>query len=105
MPPRDEFIKLARKVGFHYSICYEPTVDPSENGEDTVSIGEAAHITAAAPCGPSYDPTLTSEERASECTLACNPFLPRPPVILRRLPTPSAMDVQRRLLIQLKMMN
>lgn len=30
-----------------------------------ISIGEASHITAAAPGGPRYDPTLTSEERKS----------------------------------------
>lgn len=30
-----------------------------------ISIGEASHITAAAPGGPRYDPTLTNEERKS----------------------------------------
>ena len=36
-----------------------PQVDPSK----ALNVGVAAHITAASPGGPRYDPSLTSEER------------------------------------------
>src|SRR5262249_20791802 len=41
------------------------TSGPSSEPEKAVNIGVAAHITAAAPGGPRYDPSLTSEERKS----------------------------------------
>ena len=38
---------------------------PHSNPQKRVSIGEAAHITAAAEGGPRYNPDLTPEERSS----------------------------------------
>jgi len=46
--------------------CRKQTVAPSESDEDKfVSLGKAAHITAAAVGGPRYDANLASEERAA----------------------------------------
>ena len=57
---------LARRVGFVCSVptCGQPTSGPQEDPLRT-SIGVAAHITAAAPDGPRYDSSLTSEQRCS----------------------------------------
>jgi hypothetical protein len=67
---RDDFspkIKeaLARRVGFRCSnpSCQKPTIGPSSTPTGIVSIGVAAHITAAAHGGKRYDQNLTSEER------------------------------------------
>ena len=38
-----------------------PQVDPTKS----LNLGVAAHITAASPGGPRYDPTLSSEQRSS----------------------------------------
>lgn len=70
---RDDFSKptiraLALRAGYCCSLsdCGRPTVGPSEAGPDKhVNIGVAAHITAAAPGGPRYDATMTSEQRSS----------------------------------------
>lgn len=66
---RDSFTQqtvrlLSDRVG---STCSNPTCrvitrGPGE-GYKTINIGVAAHITAAAPGGPRYDPSLTSEQR------------------------------------------
>jgi hypothetical protein len=45
--------------------CRRPTIGSAENGQSIVNVGQAAHITAAAPGGPRYLATLTPEERAS----------------------------------------
>jgi hypothetical protein len=42
-----------------------PTSGPSGAHEDSVNIGVAAHICAAAPGGPRYDPGMTRAERSS----------------------------------------
>lgn len=70
---RDEFpakIKkaLAERAGQRCSFCKTPTVGPSDESPTAVmSIGVAAHITAAAPGRGArrYDISLTSEERSS----------------------------------------
>lgn len=70
---RDNFSKpiiraLALRAGYCCSLseCKRPTVGPSEAGPDKhVNIGVAAHISAAAPGGPRYDPTMTPEQRSS----------------------------------------
>lgn len=70
---RDDFSKptvraLALRAAYCCSLpeCGRPTVGPSDAGPDKhVSIGVAAHITAAAPNGPRYDPNMTSEQRSS----------------------------------------
>ena len=56
---------LAKRVGF---ICSNPeckmlTIGPNSDGKNSVSIGVAAHISAASEGGPRYDFNLTSEER------------------------------------------
>jgi hypothetical protein len=42
--------------------CFAPTVGPADDGT-SINLGEAAHITAAQPNGPRYDPSMTPEER------------------------------------------
>src|SRR5438034_2511622 len=46
--------------------CRRPTFGAKPGQGGFVNIGVAAHITAAAPGGPRYDPSLTPEERRSE---------------------------------------
>lgn len=57
--------ELAHRVGVRCSNpdCRKSTSGPADDPKKHVNIGIAAHITAAAPGGPRYDPTLTSEER------------------------------------------
>ena len=69
---RDDFDEktkqiLARRVGYRCSNpnCRKPTSGPQEDPAKTISIGVAAHITAASPGGPRFDPTLSSGERKS----------------------------------------
>jgi hypothetical protein len=56
---------LATRVGFRCSNpgCRQPTSGPQSDPTGTVNIGVAAHITAASPGGPRYDPALTVEQR------------------------------------------
>lgn len=76
---RDDFsdkvkIKAAQRTGYRCSYCSISTIGPSHESSDaTSSIGEAAHICAAAPGGKRYDPTMTPEERASieNCIWMC----------------------------------
>ncbi|MGO9455192.1 MAG: NACHT domain-containing protein [Candidatus Binataceae bacterium] len=72
MAQRDNFsestkLLLAKKVGFlcSHPECKRPTVGAALGKESSASIGEAAHITAAAPGGPRYDPSLSHEQRRS----------------------------------------
>lgn len=69
---RDDFTgltkeNLARRVGFQCSNegCRRPTSGPHTLDDKSVSIGVAAHITAASPGGPRYDPQLAPNERSS----------------------------------------
>lgn len=69
---RDDFAKrtidiLAKRVNYRCSNlnCRKPTSGPREDPTKAVNIGVAAHITAAAPGGPRYDPTLTSKQHSS----------------------------------------
>lgn len=71
MTTRDEFRspvirQVAQRAGYRCSnpTCLRPTIGPDGSG-DTASIGVAAHITAAAPRGPRYDPVMTSQERSA----------------------------------------
>lgn len=43
--------------------CQLPTFGPRQGEEGFVNVGDAAHITAASPGGPRYNPSLTSEQR------------------------------------------
>ena len=58
---------LARRVGYRCSNpgCGKLTSGPQEDPAKAVSIGVAAHITAASEGGPRYDPSLSPEERRS----------------------------------------
>jgi hypothetical protein len=47
-----------------YPHCFAPTSGPALNSKNKVNIGEAAHIAAAQPNGPRFDPTMTQEERS-----------------------------------------
>lgn len=67
---RDNFSKatiesLAKRAGCLCSNpeCRQPTFGASQGDDGVVSVGVAAHITAASPDGPRYDATLTSEQR------------------------------------------
>jgi hypothetical protein len=60
--------ELARRAGFRCSRpeCRAPTSGPSDTRRTGASsVGVAAHITAAAPGGPRYDPSMTPHERQS----------------------------------------
>jgi hypothetical protein len=67
---RDEFKPatkelIAKRAGW---LCSNPdcrcaTVGAAEGHDGVINVGVAAHITAASPDGPRYDPALTSEER------------------------------------------
>jgi hypothetical protein len=56
---------LAKRVAFRCSNprCSQVTSGPQEDPGKSINIGVAAHITAASPDGPRYDPTLTPDER------------------------------------------
>ncbi len=79
---RDDFSentkrRVACRVGYRCSFpgCNRPTVGPSFERNDKISsIGEAAHICAAAPGGPRYDSSMTAEERKGidNCIWLCN---------------------------------
>ena len=67
---RDEFSAptkrlLEKQSGNHCSnpACRRVTSAASSDGKTVISIGEASHISAAAPGGPRYDETLTSDQR------------------------------------------
>jgi len=70
---RDDFSESVKRVLANRAghICSNPdcrrsTSGPSDRVTDrAVSVGDAAHITAAAPGGPRYDPSLAPEERRS----------------------------------------
>ncbi len=56
--------KLAQIVAYRCSRpdCRIPTIGPKANDEDADSIGRAAHICAASPSGPRYDPNMKAEQ-------------------------------------------
>src|SRR5947207_14387805 len=58
---------LADRVGHRCSHpeCRGLTTGPHTRGDKKVSVGIAAHITAASPGGARYDPSLTPQERRS----------------------------------------
>lgn len=69
---RDDFSKevihtLARRVNHRCSMptCRQDTSGPRSDSAKSVCIGVAAHITAAAPGGPRYDHSLSSDQRRS----------------------------------------
>lgn len=71
MSSRDDFSKetvllLGQQVAYRCSNpdCTQVTVGPNEDPHRRTMLGVGAHITAAAPGGPRYDASLTSEERS-----------------------------------------
>lgn len=60
-------IAVASRAGHRCSnpVCRRPTSGPREDPRKSVNIGVAAHITAAAPGGPRYDPELSTDGRSS----------------------------------------
>ena len=58
---------LARRVGYRCSNpgCRRLTSGPRSDPARAVNIGVAAHVTAASPRGPRYDPALSPEERSA----------------------------------------
>ncbi len=69
---RDEFDRetkevLARRVGLRCSNphCRKLTSGPATDPMKALNIGVAAHITAASPGGPRYDPNQSTQERKS----------------------------------------
>src|SRR5579864_2924022 len=70
MTKRDEFLAatirtLANRAGNHCCNleCRRPTSGPASAEDQSVNVGQAAHITAAAPGGKRHDASLTAEER------------------------------------------
>lgn len=59
--------KLGKQVNWHCSRpgCVGRTVSATADGKGVITLGRAAHITAAAPGGPRYDARLSPEERRS----------------------------------------
>jgi hypothetical protein len=71
MNNRDNFSKstkwnLGSAVNWVCVKCERPTRFLSMDGERQVKIGHAAHITAASPQGPRFDPDLTPAQRRAE---------------------------------------
>ena len=69
--PRDDFppkVKrlVAERVNYHCSRCDRRTAGPHSDPAKRVLLGVAAHITAAAPGSPRYDPQMSTEERKSQ---------------------------------------
>jgi hypothetical protein len=58
---------LADRVGHRCSNpgCRQQTSGPHDDASRAVNVGVAAHITAASPGGPRYDPHLSQEQRRS----------------------------------------
>ena len=69
---RDEFtpktkVQIAKRAGYHCSdpLCRRLTIGANSDGTDEINLGVAAHICAAAPGGPRYNPNQTPAERKS----------------------------------------
>ena len=69
---RDDFLlstknQIAKRAGWicSFPTCGKHTVGASSDGQSEINIGTAAHICAAAPGGPRYDATMSTEERSS----------------------------------------
>jgi hypothetical protein len=58
---------LAHRVGLLCSNpqCRASTIGPRLNSSETINVGVAAHICAASPEGPRYDPVQSQEQRRS----------------------------------------
>ena len=54
---------LAARAGHKCSVCRKTTSGPGDTADAALSDGIAAHITAASPKGPRFDPSLSAEAR------------------------------------------
>lgn len=54
---------LRDQAGSKCCRCYKPTSMANAGGDGALRIGVAAHITAASPNGPRYDPKMTPQDR------------------------------------------
>jgi hypothetical protein len=63
--PKTVLDTLAKRVGYRCSnpCCRKLTSGPHTSEAKVVNIGVAAHIAAASPGGPRYDPSMSSEQR------------------------------------------
>jgi len=63
--PRATIEVLAKRVGQRCSnpTCRKPTSGPHTEPSKSVLVGVAAHVTAASPGGPRYDPFMSSDDR------------------------------------------
>ncbi len=69
---RDDFtektkLQIAKRAGWLCSdpSCRRPTIGSTSDGDGEINLGTAAHICAAAPGGPRYDPNQTPTQRRS----------------------------------------
>jgi hypothetical protein len=69
---RDEFtpktrLQIAKRAGWLCSdpSCRRPTIGSNSDGKGEINLGTAAHICAASPGGPRFDPNQTSAQRRS----------------------------------------
>ncbi len=69
---RDNFspktrLQIAKRAGWlcSYPPCRESTVGATSDGNGEIDLGEACHITAAAPGGPRYDENISPQDRTS----------------------------------------
>lgn len=61
---KETIVMLASRARYQCTLCNAATIGPSGNNSTTsVSVGVAAHICAASPKGPRYDPNMSSEQR------------------------------------------
>jgi hypothetical protein len=72
MSNRDEFSpkvreEIAKRPGVRCSCpgCTRPTSGPQDDPNKSVNVGVAAHMAAASPGGPRYDPSMSPEQRMS----------------------------------------
>lgn len=56
---------LSQRSGGRCAICRASTWGPSDSRFKSTNVGQAAHITAAAPGGPRYDPNISPLTRSS----------------------------------------
>ncbi|MEH3122802.1 MAG: hypothetical protein PGN16_12615 [Sphingomonas phyllosphaerae] len=56
---------IERRAGHACSICQISTTGANADGSGEITIGTAAHICAASPNGPRYDPIMSSAERSA----------------------------------------
>jgi hypothetical protein len=66
--PRQTITEIAKGVGYRCSNpeCARPTVGATATHDGIITIGVAAHICAASPGGPRYNPAQTREERRAK---------------------------------------